>query len=150
MGGYIRIEDISRGRIVGLHSLRSDGEAIAVSSEQLELELLVAVELLRATPKFWNVVALWVAALPDDVPGGYTIRITTLDGFPVRASVTSRLRAAIARLFETMETRNGGGWSGLVLQTAWTSPRTWAYDVAYEYQGLLPKIIDSSALRTGE
>ena len=90
---------------------------------------------------------LWVAALPDDVPGGYTIRITTLDGFPVRASVTRRLRAAIARLFEAMEARNGGAWSGLVLQTAWTSPRTWAYDVAYEYQGSLAKIIDSSALR---
>lgn len=117
-----------------------------VSSRQLELELLLAVELLRATPKFWNAVTLWVAVSPDEVPGGYTIRITTLDGFPVRGSVTRRLRAAVARLFEAMETRNGVEWSGMLLHTAWTSPRTWAYEASYDYEGLVAGVIDSPIL----
>jgi hypothetical protein len=140
MGGYIRIEDICRNRITGLHSLRSGVGEPPVSPAQTELEMGVAIELLRATPRFWNAAGLWVAA-SEQTPG-YVIRIINLQGFPTHATATSRLRLSIARLFETMESVRGVAWRGLILHVSWSAPRVWAYEVGYEYVGHVSAMIE--------
>jgi hypothetical protein len=91
------------------------------------LEMLVAIELLRATPRFWSGAMLWISA--NDFDGdGYLLTILCNDGYPAHANVTNRLFERSCNLMVFMEEHYGDHYTDVLVGAAWVSPRTWQYE----------------------
>src|SRR6185503_2157563 len=89
MPGFLRVEDISRSIVCGYRRMSSRYEA-GCHGVLISLELMVATELLRCTPKFWSGAMVWISR-EESLPGGYDAHLLSVDGHPCHASISNRL-----------------------------------------------------------
>ena len=125
MPGLIRVDDICRDLVAGVHSL-GDDEGLQA------LELDVARELLRATPRFWSGAAVYMdfLAFTDLVD----TRIVSRDPVPAHATPTNRLEEALTRLYTTIENGAQRPLAMAIIGVEWTSPKTWIYEARYVFE----------------
>ena len=93
-------------------------------------EYLIAIELLRITPRFWSAAVLSISLAPDEY-GGCDAEILCPDGFPAHASVTTTLWQRVLRLARFVETNGPAQTTNVLIGIAWQSPRAWVYDSRY-------------------
>ena len=124
--GCLIVQDISQNLVAGWKGLRRRSR---YQRDRDAIEYLIAVELLRAAPRFWSGAILSVrrdsAAL-----GACEAEILCLDGYPAHASVTDRLWERIFRLMALLEV-SGPPTSNVLIGVYWDGPRTWSYEGRY-------------------
>lgn len=94
------------------------------------IEHLIAVELLRITPRFWSGAVLSVSFACNEFDH-CDATILCLDGFPAYASVSAKLRERIHRLAGFVEIHGPPLTTNVLIGIAWHSSRTWIYTSKY-------------------
>jgi hypothetical protein len=124
---HLVITDLSRNMVAGVSRYSA---AHPEHATRRSLEMLVAMEMLRAAPRFWSGATAWITR-DDDLPGRYAVGIICNDGFPSRASATTRLYERVFRLMSFIEVTHGSDYTDALVATTWVAPRTWQYDSRY-------------------
>jgi hypothetical protein len=140
--GLLVVEDMSRSMVAGSTRL-SPRYQPAQHGVLASLEIMVATELLRCTPKWWSGAMVWISR-EDSLPGGYDAHLLCIDSHPCHATASNRLWERIFRLTAFVENNSQPPYTDILLAVQWTAPRTWTWDSRYWRQGCQSPALSSA------